>query len=431
MQKDYGKNSNMDFIFLIINILLYVYGYYVLLRKYGFRNIGTWYMIFYGVLAIGAFDLYLSDLEFGFRWIGISLFCFFYLFLFIFLFSNQLARFIVDKLYIAHPSSNLIVPLSIIVILLSLLNIIDVITDFRQGLVLLLMDEGYGNHIYAELNDLVHTGRGNRERNYVTVFSNLAKNIAPFLFLYYLTRRHKNILITLGLALSSVVSIMAGVSQGSRLAIVQGLMNLLAAFFLFKNFYSPRLLKWSKPVGVGLLLVFVLGFSLITISRSKATKQGETFAFVEAYASKFYLTFGNYGIDNGEIRYGERTLPLFKSVFSDNVARSYADRETKFNHMKVGEGLFVSFVGDCVFDYGLVGGALFLLFFLWMFHGFISSRNISIVYFDQLIISYLIICLLNGFYAWPFSDVLGNLVLFSFLFLALFFRNYRHESKVY
>ena len=141
------------------------------------------------------------------------------------------------------------------------------------------------------------------------------------------------------------------------------------------------------------------------------------------------MYFGKYGFENGETRDGDRIMPLVKSIFVKDVARSYVDRESKFKHMKIRENVFVTFVGDCVFDFGVLGGALFLFLLYFAFKSFLNNTG-KVLYLDQLIILYMVCNLLNGFYLWPFSDFGGNLKLITLFLLVFFFNLTRKQSHV-
>ena len=419
----------MDLFLLLINSLLYLFILYQMKRRYGLFNIGTLYMVFYTMSAILAIHLYGYYYHRLYSWDGQNLFCLIYLLFFIVLFINLLNKYKFSNKQIAHPPGQFINPLCVSIILVSLIDIIDIWENFSTGIILLLTDEEYGNELYLMLNDSVHSV-GSREGNVLNVLSTIGKSIAPLLLVYYLTRPGKNLFITIGLIAATLMSFMHGISVGSRHALVSGLMNLIAGFYLLRHFYSNKTMTWLRPIAIGAVSVIVLSFGILTISRSNATHEGKTFAFVESYVSQSFLYFGKYGFDNGERRDGDRIVPLIKSIFVKDVARSYVDREQKFKHMKIRENVFVTFVGDCVFDFGVIGGALFLFLLYYTFKAFLNKKG-KILYFDQIIILYLICNLLNGFYLWPFSDFGGNLKLFTLLLLVFFFNLTRKQTHVY
>jgi hypothetical protein len=419
----------MDILFLIINSIIWFFFFKHLKKKYGFINVGVLYTLLYFLLSIMAIHLYVTVTRpDDYPWQGQNFFALLYLFFFIVLFSRVLAKGTYDKQCIAHPSNTYLMPIYIIIIILSLLNVITVSQDFFTGIISLATEDSYGQSLYHELSQSAHSVHSGGVINYISVVSNISQGLAPILFLYYLTTPKKKSIIVIGLGIAAFISLMQAISVGSRSAILQGLMNIGGGLLVLYRYYSSKIIRIIRPVFIIIFAIIASGFTFITISRLQ-TNNLNSFFFLETYASQSYLLFGHYGFDNGQVRNGDRTMPLVKSVFTKDVARTYGEREIKYNRMKLNESVFVTFVGDCVFDYGVFGGAFFLMCLYLLIRFFLINKR-KILYFDQVLISYLVIFLLNGFYLWPFPDFGGNLLFCSLIFLALFFRTKRHESKI-
>lgn len=385
------------------------------------------YVLMYTLLSLMSIHLYVSVDKPDDPWEGQNLLALLYLLFFITIFCKILAKGTSQKVIIAHPPVKYMYPLYIVIIILSLLNVSTITQDFTTGIISLATDESYGQALYHELSQAAHSTHGGGPTNYLSVLSNLSQGLAPILFLYYLTTDNKKILILIGLGFASVISLMQAISVGSRSAVLQGLMNFIAAILFLYRFYSKSIIRIMRPVFISIFSVLVASLVFITASRLQSNNLNPIF-FLETYASQSTLLFGHYGFDNGEIRKGDRTMPLFKSIFTKDVARSYGEREIKYKHMKLNESVFVTFVGDCVFDYGIIGGAIFLTFIYLLVKHFLFSHN-KVFYFDQILIAYFTSFLLNGFYLWPYPDFGGNLLFGSLIMLALFFKFKRYESK--
>ncbi len=419
----------MDLFILVCNAaLFFVFAFYYK-KRWGFGNLGVLYVFFYAASAAFACHLYAT--VYNPKWIGINPLCLLYMMFFIIVFAKFLMKETSVNCPIAHPPVFYMLPIYVIVILLSLSGIVEVWENFHTGIISLAVDESYGQELYSELNTSVHTADVGGDTNVLSVLSNITKGIAPILFLYYLTTSHKKIWIVIGLGLSSMVTFMLAISSGSRSAIVQQLMSISAAAFFLWKYYNKKTKRISFPILIAIFSVIIAGFMFITLSRSNATHGGNTFEFIESYAAQSYLFFGSKGFKNEQIRNGDRTIPLLKSIFTDDVARSYAERERKYTKMAAPESVFSSFVGDCVFDFGIIGGSLFLAIFYALLASFFKKRKRKqVLYVDQIIIIYLVAYLLNGFYLWPFSDYGGNLFLVTSLLIAVYIKRLHYVAKV-
>jgi oligosaccharide repeat unit polymerase len=223
---------------------------------------------------------------------------------------------------------------------------------------------------------------------------------------------------------------MYSISMGMRSVLIQNLLTSLFVFLFLYKYFNKKILKYLKPILSIFLAVVISGFMLITISRSIGRGKNPV-EFMESYLSQSFLYFGQYGFDNGsEIRYGDRTFPFFKSFISDDVARTSYERRLKYKKMHINESVFVSFVGDFVFDYGPYGAFFVLLILFFLFKCFLKGPRDKL-YFDQILIIYIIIYLLSGFYLYPFAEYAGNIKLAAIILLSLFFKSRRNyvESK--
>lgn len=369
-----------------------------------------------------------------FSWVGINLPPLLFLQFFIVLFSSLLCKLHNNAIYICHPPTKLMTIIYIFIILFSLLNIFEIINNFSKGFILLATDSSYGQEIYAETTEkMVYSKNTNNVVSIIGVISNIAKNIAPLFLCYYLTEKKYNLFILIGLGLASFVSYMYAISMGMRSVIILNSLSFLAFFFFLKKFISTKAYRILKK---GLIIfggIIILGFYFITTSRSEHRGDDSSFEFIESYAAQSFLYFGKYGFDNGEqIRNGDRTMPFIKSIFStEEVARSTYERRLKYDQMKINESVFVTFVGDFVFDFGIFGGAIVMSLLYLIYRHFLKYQKKKFLHIDQIVVAYLVIYTLCGFYLYPLSDYAGNIMLLSLLLIAVFFKLLRRDERIY
>lgn len=413
--------SVLDTIAIIINALCWVFASRLYVKKYKLSNLGSIYILFYTALSLMAVHLYYDHPD-SVPYDDQNLFGLLYLFSFILLFCLPLIKVSNNKMLV-HQKGHTIAYMAIVITALSVIGIGEDIKNFGSGMFQLATDDEYGAELYSELRNTSGSLNGNASSatNYILVLSNTAKRIAPFFFLYYLSRPKINIFVFLGLALSTLLFFMNAISAGQRSGIVVGVMNIAAFYFFMHKYYRKRIQRIVKPIVISVGVVILGALSLITISRATAlnSSNNSTFSFVESYACQSILNFGRYGIDPGECRYGDRTFPLVKSFFTKDVAKTYYDRVVKYKKLKINEKNFITFVGDFTIDFGPIVGAIVMLLFIYMFTTTLhSSGNIGV---SHLCMIYMLINFLNGFYLYTLSDFGGNLVFLLFVFLYLFF----------
>jgi oligosaccharide repeat unit polymerase len=398
----------------------------VLCKKNGIRNTGVLYFGFYTLINILALHYYNNNDE-GDVYVGQHLLFLIYLFVFIYLFCKPLVKSDRSNRFLVKTKQRQITILCIFVAGLSLVGITDIIKEFYTGIFMLASDDGYGATLYQELRMSMDESKSG-VANYIAVFTNIARSISPIFLFIYLTFNKKNIAVVVALIFASLTLLLHAVSTGSRSAIIDGMLNFGFMFFYMWKYYSASLKKVLFPLIVACSIVFMSGFIFITISRSLRNNLNPI-GFVEKYLAISPLNFGKYGLDNGEIRYGDRTLPLFKSLFTDNVARTYAMRIDKYTSMKINESTFSTFISDFIFDYGVVLGTLVLLLIIFLFNKGINSPPHNVICYHHIVLIYLLMNFLNGYYLYTMSDYLGNLKL---LFLVLlYFYLKRGTNAVY
>ena len=168
----------------------------------------------------------------------------------------------------------------------------------------------------------------------------------------------------------------------------------------------------------------------VTISRFEREEGG-------AGASTFYyigqqnLYFNSYALDDGGIRYGDRTFPVFKRMLGfDNVPQNYTQRRAKYPNLKINDEVFSSFVGDFVIDFGpIIAVIIFLIFFLYSKEH--TKPQSGILPFHRLLLLHFImcICMQGGLKLYPYSDLGGNLKLIMFIMCYIAFKVSNNNSN--
>ena len=205
----------------------------------------------------------------------------------------------------------------------------------------------------------------------------------------------------------------------------------MIAYFFFKRFIPQNINKKVKIVGISIIGALLFLIALITVSRF--TDEGGVGSSVYGYTGMQNLNFSKYGLDNGGIRYGDRTCAIFKKMLGfSNVPNNFWEGRDKYPHLKIDDGVFIGFVGDFTLDFGPIFALIiFILFNVFVInHTRIYSKTIK---FHQLVLLSFVfnICMEGGMklYPYAYTDNLRIIVYFIAYFIFRFDYENNYKNK--
>ena len=408
---------NTGYFIVLANLIVWLITFVIYQRHSRAFDAGSAILALYLLYSVSSFFLYISP-ESRSDYTKITFFPFIYFFI-VFYFAFLPVRNCNYKkiIRIARPSDFLINSISVFIILLSLISIVDTIEHIGEGLTLILLDTGGGKELYETTADTISkTGSGSLA-NIVGVISSSFHYIGVFLFFYYLTfnKEKRKTLIIWGLGISMVLGILSGIASGSRNGAVNNILGIGITYFLFKGFYSEKIRRTVRIVGLVFVILITIPIVAITTSRFGEEQSSSS---VLLYVGSGNLNFNQYALDDNGIRYGDRTIPLFKRMLGfNNVPRNYIERRAKYPQLKINDESFSTFIGDFAIDYGpflcvlifIIGGVLF----------YNKTRvKAGVITFGQLLGLHFVLCMLvQGGTLFSFADVGGNLRLIVYLII--------------
>lgn len=415
----------MDSLMSNINLILYISIWIITIiayqKKKQYFDAGSLILFSYLFYSIVSLILFNSPL---YTFNGITLFPFIYLYLMLRLAFMPILKYDSNKIdKIQNPNILLFNTLSIFIILVSLIQLPKVYSSFSTNIYRLILDSSGGIDMYNEsLSRNLSTGDGNIT-NLPYIFSSAFRNIGILLFFYYLTIEKRSKLILAGLATSILINLLSSVAIAQRGAIFEVLLSLILSYFVLRKFIHSRINRIIKVVGIFVIIASTIPVIYMTISRFGDNEGGEL-SSLYFYVGQENLYFNNYGLDNGGIRYGDRTFPLFKRILGfDNVPINFWERRIKYPDLKINDEVFIGFVGDFTLDFGpYIAPLIFIIFSLFALKKTrVRKRRLL---FHQLILIHFVmyLCMLGGMKLYPFSDVGGNLQLIVYIFLYIVFR---------
>lgn len=236
-------NMKFDIFILYFTLILWLVILFLAKKRYGFKNLGFYYLLFYAVSFALSIDLYG---RMGSLYYGLSLLSMLFLVFVLYFFIKPLAVLSTRDLKLKHISNRTINIISAFIVIFSLLDFVEVFRNFQSGFTLMLVDDSYGAGLYRELRygDNFDTKSNTISfLNSFGVISNIVRGVSPLFCLYYFTRDNKKLWITIGLLLSMVMDIMVGISIGSRLKSIATIMNIIGMALFLYPLYSNKIKK--------------------------------------------------------------------------------------------------------------------------------------------------------------------------------------------
>ena len=412
--------SNINIIVFIAALADTNYFYQKKKRFFDAGSVLLFPYLFYSIMSLLLYNYHF----FIFTFQPIRLFPFIYLYLMLLLTAIPILKYDQSKIQeIQKPSHNLFNAISIIFIITSLIQLPTIISDFKVSIVELLTVSSGGQDLYNEAMDNSYSTGDGSIANLAAIVSNSYGYFGILLFFYYLTLENRNKFILIGLFFSVITSLLTYISLGQRGPIVEIFFSMIITYFALKKFMTPKVNKIIKFIGISLIAITSIPIIALTNSRFEDNLDG-SLSSVYYYVGQENLYFNNYGLDNGGIRYGDRTFPLFKRMLGfENIPNNFWERREKYPELEINDEVFIGFIGDFTLDFGPVPATLILIIFT-----LIVLRKTRIwdgeILFHQLILIHFVmsVCMVGGMKLYPFSDTGGNLQLIFYFLAYLIFK---------
>jgi len=377
----------------------------------------------YLLYSVISFLLYNSDTPFN-TFDSIRLLPFIYLYLMLIMTFLPILKYNDHSINeIQKPTTIFLHTVCIIFIAASLVQLPTIVSDFSTNILKLLISDSGGQELYSDsLSNAYSTGDGNIS-NLASIISNAFGNFGILLFFYYLTLKNHNKIILFGLLYSCIIGILTNISLGQRGPISAVLLSMIITYFALRKFFQPKINKIIIIVGISLIAAAAVPLIALTTSRF-GDLDGGPLPSVYYYVGQENLYFNNYGLDNGGIRYADRTFPIFKRMLGfDNVPHNFTERRQKYPNLEINDEVFVGFVGDFTLDFGpFVAPVIFIIFILFVLHK-TRIRNGRILFHQLILIHFVMcVCMLGGMVLYPFSDTGGNLQLIGYFLAYICFK---------
>lgn len=416
------SNNLIGLGYLLVWVLTFL-GYHILRFKLDGGSAIMMTYILYAIFSI----LSINDFLFGDMYLPLQVFPYVYLYVMLMI---ALSPAIYNHLHPTHtidnPNSRMPVFVSIIIIGASVMLLPDIISNFSDGFVKLFTDVDAGKDAYSEQTEESESGGGSGISNLTAIIYNSLMDLPAFLAFYFLTKKKKNILLISGLFFAVIIGLLLPIMRGQRGGVVACTLTMFLAYMMFRSYLSVVVDRLVKSVGIIMIILVSLPVAAITISRFGSDNVGPGVGgYINWYVGQGNLYFNNYAFDNGGIRYGDRTMNLFKRLVYSDTPKNYDERRWKYRHLNCDDNWFTTFVGDFVIDFGPVfATVIFVVFNSFVLYN-IRPRGDTIKLHQLLLLYFsMCICMQGGMTLFSFSDT-SNLRIITF---ALFYAYLRYHD---
>lgn len=407
--------------YLIVWILTFIWYHYKSHTLDGGSIIIAFYIV-YAVFSI----ITINDFIFSNEFLPLTIipYCYLYVMMMIAL-SPAIYHHLFPPQTIDNPNTRTLMITAVLIVCCAAMQIPDIVMNFQTGIVKLFLDSDAGKDAYEEhIRDAGESGGS--ISNLSAVIYNSLFDISIFIFFYFLTLKKKNIFLIIALACSIFIGTMLPVMSGLRGGVIISIQTIICGYLLFRRYLSKRINKIANITGIITIAILSLPIIAISVSRFSQRNYGVLGA-ISWYVGQGSLYFNNYGLDAGGIRYGDRTLNLFKRVIDpENTPHNFVERREKYPHLDIDDYYYTTFVGDFSLDFGPIAAfVIFILFFLWILikirpeEGKIQLHQLLLLYFS------LCVSIQGGMSLFYYSDT-ANLRIITCFMLYVYLRY--HES---
>lgn len=406
-------------IYLILYIFIWFVTFFYYQRRRSIIDGGSIVLSLYLVCSVLSYLLFNDEEACQSRFNELELFPFIYLYFMLMLATSPLLNFDSRKVsLILKPDDRVIYIVSSVFILFTLISFPEAVKHIQEGITMIMVDDAV-NDVYSENQEVAGSVGHGGLSNITTVISGAFKFIGIFILFFLLTYEKKNKWIIGGLALSVLLSIFSAIASGSRGDAINVALVVFATYFLFRHFYSDTINKWCKYIGLLMAVLILIPIVTITLGRFG---EDNSMSSVLYYAGQENLYFNNYGLDDNGIRYGDRTVPLFKRLIGlSDVPHNYVERREMYPDLKVNDEVFYTFVGDFTIDYGPILAVVIFVFCSVLFNSKTRIQE-NAIHFHQLLLLHFIlcVCVLGSIWLFVFSDLGGNLQIIVYILVYLY-----------
>lgn len=252
---------------------------------------------------------------------------------------------------------------------------------------------------------------------------NFAPYFSPILllfFFYSIIYMDNNKVFNILLILSSLVLIANSILSASRTEVIYWIMTFTALFICFSPQMSSKIKRKIK------MLFVIIGFFgliyILTITHSRFGDRGNSSSeSLILYAGQSYIQFSNvynhYSFDELTI---DRVLPITSKYVLGHKFNNAKYRSEQSMRIGAETGVFFTFLGDAMLDFGVFGMIIYTFFFFFISISLLRRKNMYLISLSQMVIFVILMRTpLLGLFAYVYTSINSSILLIGSLIIAV------------
>jgi oligosaccharide repeat unit polymerase len=243
-------------------------------------------------------------------------------------------------------------------------------------------------------------------------------------FFYSITYLKKNLIFNSLLLISSMSTIVNGLSVGGRTQMIYWILVFISIYLFFKNQMSQSTKRFVSKTFFVLLSIFSVYFIGITISRfsgaySSATNYHELISIAE-YSGQSFLRFNEFFTS---FHYDDYTLARIFPILHDIFSSSKFDLSKYRQMLPMNIGIFYTFLGDLFVDVGVMGTIIYLIVYRSMFSLTQKKYKNNTIRFHKVLLLFMFYQIpLNGLFYYSLWNKLATISVIGTIIFSLIFK---------
>lgn len=329
-----------------------------------------------------------------------------------------------DKIkFITLQNSKVFIPISWILIILSFISLALTINDIKTSFTLSFGD--IRNEFYQDTGSFQEFS-GLPWYQYLINFAPSFSPVLLLFFFYSIVYMNNKKIFNILLILASIVLSLNSITTAARTQIIYWLFTFIAFYVCFNPQMTGAIKRKVK------ILFTIIGFFgivyivSVTISRFGERDIGSKGSFI-SYAGQSFPQFCNvynkYTFD--ELTF-DRVLPISSKYIMRNKFTNTEYREKQSMRIGAETGVFFTFLGDAMLDFGKVGMIFYtLIFYLISTYALRRSNNFVISLSQMIIFTLLLRLPLLGLFAYVYTSIQSSVLIIGSLIIAVLFKQYK------
>lgn len=414
----------MDKLILFLNAGLWAVALYYWKRRKNWSNVGIIVMILYFFMSLASCHLFVNPETKDFYEENIYVAPLLYLFVIIISLIYPLLKIDYDKIVeLKLPSLKLINPICIFIIICAVYQLATGLQDVKQGLTLMLIDSSNALDAYIDTTEANMSRKAlSGSVNIIGFLVTTGMSFSMLFFFLYILYPNKNKKIVVGLIIAVMANPIMSVASGSREKVITTLVLFCFMCFLLNPLMDSKIRKVISVLSLTSFGLFGLFFVIISFARARGNMENLFLGF-ESYFGMSYIVFDQRCFFAEGTREGNWVSPLLNVLLGGKTYSQEALRD-KYASLGVDNGIFYTFVGDFVLDYGPILAFLFLICFSLYCKKIYKSSFWS---GGHIVLCFILLKLLTGFYLHQFTGIGGNLLIIELIIFYKLFSTYKNR----